>query len=260
MPTSFAVALLLLSTSCVLAQSPPRSGGDPLVVPMTLPIVFTSTLSADHAHPGDPVMAKTVQAVRTANGQTIPSGAKVAGHVLEANGFAYDKTTPYAQQRRSVLSLQFDSIQYGHMTIPLHVTVRAMADPLASGDAQRPKSTDLDSLGTLTQIGGDQRVPSQSEVVNMDGDVVGYNRHGGVYAHLIARGDCDASNVEVPIGIFSASACGLYGFAGVQATERGSAEQPSRLTLVSTHGSPKVWKSTTALLEVVSEQKAMASR
>lgn len=259
MSKSFAVALLFLSTPFVLAQSPLSDGDALLEAPTTLPIVFTRTLSADHVHPGDPVVAKTTQAVRLANGRTIPAGAKVSGHVLEANGFTYDKT-PYARQKVSELSLQFDSVQDGAIKIPLHVAVRAMADPLTSWDAQRPKSTDLDSLGTLTQIGGDQRVPSQSEVVNMDGDVVAYNRHGGVYAHLIAHNGCDGSNVEVSMGIYSASACGLYGFTGVTATEKGSAEQPSRLTLVSTHASPKLWKSTTALLEVVPEQRAVASR
>ncbi len=95
---------------------------------------------------------------------------------------------------------------------PLKVMVRAMADPLTSWGAREPKSSDLDSLGTVTQIGGDQLVPSQVEVVNMDGDVVAYNRRNGVYAHLIAHRDCDGSDNEVSVGIYSPSACGLYGF------------------------------------------------
>lgn len=246
-----ALPLLILSSSVVLAQGASPS----LEAPATLPVVFTKTISADHARAGDPVAAKTTQVVRLADGRTLPSGSRVNGHVLEASGFSYD-TTPYARQKASVLSIQFDSAQDGAVAIPLNVTVRAMADPITSWDAQRPKASDMDSLGTLTQIGGDQLVPSQSEVVDQNGDVVAYNRKGGVYAHLIAHSDCDGSEVEVSMGSYSASACGLYGFTGVTATERGSSAEPSKLTLVSTHGSPKLWKNTTALLEVVPTQQA----
>ncbi|HEY0162445.1 MAG TPA: hypothetical protein VGB69_07200 [Edaphobacter sp.] len=245
------LSALLLSSSFALAQAASPS----LEAPATLPVVFTKSISADHVRAGDPVVAKTTQAVRLTNGQILPSGSRVGGHVLEASGFSYDKT-PYAKQKASVLSIQFDSVQAGAATIPLHVTVRAMADPITSWDAQRPKASDIDSLGTLTQIGGDQLVPSQSEVVDQSGDVVAYNRKGGVYAHLIAHNDCDGSEVEVSMGSYSASACGLYGFTGVTAMERGSSAEPSKLTLASTHDSPKVWKNTTALLEVVPTQQA----
>ena len=51
-----------------------------------------------------------------------------------------------------------------------------------------PNPSNMDSLlKTVTQIGGDQLNPSESEVVDRTGDVVAYNRHGGVYAHLIAN-------------------------------------------------------------------------
>ena len=35
-----------------------------------------------------------------------------------------------------------------------------------------------------------RRVP---DGVGPDGDVVAYNRHGGVYAHLISNGHCDGN-------------------------------------------------------------------
>jgi hypothetical protein len=98
-------------------------------------------------------------------------------------------------------------------------------------------------------------------VTNEDGDVVAYSRHGGVYAHLIASAGCDGSDVEVSVGIYSASACGLYGFDRTSAEETGSLAQPSTLTLVSTHGSPKIWKDSTALLEVLpASPRTLASR
>jgi hypothetical protein len=251
------LSTLFLSSTIALSQG--ATSASSLQAPTTLPIVFTTTISADHSHIGDSVSARTNQSVRLANGMLIPSGTKISGHVVAASPFVYDKT-PYAHQKQSTLSIQFDSLQNGGSTLPLDITVRAMADPIASSDAREPKSSDLDPLSTVTQIGGDQLTPSQAEVVSNDGDVVAYNKHGGVYAHLIANGRCDGSTVEVPVGIYSASACGLYGFAGVSAQEMGSTAKPSTLTLVSSRTAPKIWKNSTALLEVLPNQQTVASR
>jgi hypothetical protein len=253
---------LFLSSAVAFAQA--GTGGTiapSLDAPTTLPIVFTNTISAGHSHTGDPVMAKTSQIVHLPNGTVIPSGSKILGHVVSANRFVYDET-PYAHQKQSTLSLKFDSVQIAGASVPLNVTVRAIADPVTSEEARTPTMPhDADPQGTMTQIGGDQLTPSQAKVYSDDGDVVAYNKRGGVYAHLIANNGCDASSVEVSVGIYSASACGVYGFASVSAQERGSEANPSNLTLVSTHLSPKIWKNSTALLEVLPENRqTVASR
>jgi hypothetical protein len=216
-----------------------------------LPIVFGDTISAAKSHPGDPVLARTTQVVRLANGKIIPAGTKIVGHVLAANAFVYDHT-PYAHQKSSELSIHFDSLSFDRTSMPLDITVRAMADPLASWHAREPGPSDMDPTETVTQIGGDQLSRWQAEVHNMNGDVVAYNKKGGVYAHLIANGRCDSSDVEVSVDIYSASACGLYGFTNISASEFGTSTNPSILTLVSTHTSPEIWKHSTALLEVLS--------
>jgi hypothetical protein len=248
---------LLVTSSAAFAQAahPPIF----LDAPTTLPIVFTKSVSAKGSHTDDSFTAKTTQIVRLADGEVIPSGAKITGHVVAATPFVYD-TTPYARQKASVLSLHFDSIEIGGQAVPLSVTVRAMADPITSEGARTPINHDIDPSGATTQIGGDQRYPWNAPVTNEDGDVVAYSRHGGVYAHLIASGGCDGSSVEVSVGIYSASACGLYGFDRTSAEEMGSVSHPSTLTLVSTHGSPKVWKNSTALLEVLPDQRSLASK
>jgi hypothetical protein len=215
-----------------------------------LPITFTKSVSADHAHTGDVVHAKTTQVINLPDGSIVSAGAEVIGHVAAASGFSYDKT-PYAKQREAVLEIRFDSLRVAGQDLPIRVTVRAMADPLASREARLPKPSDMDTFSAVTQIGGDELVPSQSEVVDQNGDVVAYNRRSGVYAHLIANGSCDASTNEVSVDIYSASACGLYGFTTVSAKETGSVSSPSRLSLVSTHTSPKIWKYSTALLELL---------
>lgn len=253
--TNVLLALLFCTASSAAAAAQPSQ----LASPATLPIQFTNTVRADRAHEGDVVLARTSQPVRLADGTNVPAGARVTGHVVAASGFVYDNTH-YAQQKAATLSIRFDSVQVAGAEVPLHVTVRAMADPVTTEAARTPKASDMDSLGTLTQVGGDQLVPSQDEVRDAHGDVVAYQQHGGVYAHLIASRGCDGTNVEVPVGIYSASACGLYGFTDVAATEVGSRTEPSTLTLVSTHTSPRIWKRSTALLETLptAEENATA--
>jgi hypothetical protein len=253
------VALFLSAAVCLAQGGKVATRASFLEAPATLPIIFVNTVSANHSHRGDTLLAKTTQPVRLTNGTIVPSGVRIIGRVDAASAFV-DDGTPYAQQKQGMLSIRFDSLQLDGLAIPLNVTVRAMADPITSWDAREPQSSDLDSLSTVTQIGGDLLTPSQKEVISRDGDVVGYNRGGSVYAHLIARGHCDGSTVEVSVGIYSASACGLYGFTRISAQETGSASRPSILTLVSSRISPKLWKNSTALLEVLPDQQPIASR
>jgi hypothetical protein len=218
----------------------------------TLPITFTQTVSAAHAKPGDVVLAKTTQAVKLTDGRDVPSGSVVKGHVLASTTFTYDKT-PYAKQAPGLLEIQIDSLQARGQTIPLHVSLRAMADPITTWGAYESKSSDLDPDATTTQVGGDLLTPSQNEILDRNGDVVGYNKKGGEFAHLIAnsRGpiQCDGGDTEQPVSRFSASACGLYGFAEASLTSFDS----SRIGLVSTHTTPQIWKHSTALLETMPE-------
>ncbi len=257
--TKLLAALLIVSSAAFAQTVPGQTPAVSLDAPTTLPIVFTNNIATKNAHPADPVTAKTTQVVRLEDGAVIPKGTKITGHVVAANPFVYD-TTPYAKQKASVLSIHFDSIEVEHKPIPLSVMVRAMADPITTEEAQTPINHDIDPSGATTQIGGDQRYPWNAPVTNEDGDVVAYSRHDGVYAHLIASGGCDGSSVEVSVGIYSASACGLYGYERTSAEEVGSLAHPSTLTLVSTHYSAKIWKYSTALLEVLPHQQTVASR
>jgi hypothetical protein len=229
----------------------------------TLPIQFERSVDSNHVQAGEGVVAKTTQQVRLANGQVLPAGAHVTGHVVAAKAFTFDKT-PYAKQQASTLTIRFDSIESKGETLPLQVYVRAMADPLTVWDADRPQATDMDPLSTRTQIGGDQVIPSQSEVRSQDGDTVGYNRHGGVYAHLIsAVGNgpisCDASDTEQSMGHFSASACGLYGYTDVTMLDAGKSGTASTLILSARRRSAKIWARSEALLEVLGDSSKMVS-
>ena len=239
-----------------LAQSG-SSASAALAPRTTLPVAFTKTIDANHATAGDPVTARTIQTIRLADGREVRSGAQVLGHVVSVQPFVVDKT-PYAKEKEGLLAIQFDSLATpSGEKIPLQVYLRAMADTFASTAALEPPPSDLDPLHSTTQVGGDILTPSQAEIVNQQGDIVGYNKRGGAYAHLIANSGrgaarCDASDTEQAMALFSASACGLYGFADLNLTSTGFESDSSTFTLTSRRRSPEIFRHSTALLEVVS--------
>ncbi len=255
MPVS-KLALFALFCSGIAAAQNGSVPGAALAPQTTLPITFTKTVDANHAKSGDPVTARTLQPVRLADGRQVKAGAQVLGHVTEAQPFIFGKS-PYAKKGQALLAIQLDSlvIPQGEK-IPLHVYLRAMADTFATSAAYEPRPSDEDPLHSTTQVGGDILTPSQNEILNRDGDVVGYNKRAGVYAHLIANvgagvTHCDGSNTEQAMAHFSTSACGLYGFRDVALTSSGFGSDSSTFTLTSRRRSPEIVRNSTALLEVV---------
>ena len=231
----------------------PESGH--LLPPNTiLPIVFTSTLDANRAKVGDRVLAKTIQVVKVP-GLVLASGSVLRAHIISAVPAIKPGNKTQASQN-SELGLHFDLIASNAVSIALDVYVRAMADPISSRTATEPYGdTKWDSDATVVQVGGDWLTPSQTDVISSDGRVVARNIKGGVYGKLqTATGNspsgCDASNSDESLAIFSVSACGLYGFGETRMEHSGRTFFPSTLLVSSPSGPARIWKGTTALLEV----------
>jgi hypothetical protein len=229
----------------------------------TISITFMKSVDANHVHVGDPVSAQTTQIVKLPDGQVVRAGSQVIGHVVTDIPFELDRT-PYAEQKQSRLGVHFDRIVDHGQQVPLTVYVRALADSTASWAAKQPTEYD-DDLHTSTQIGGDQLTPSRKGIVAQSGDVVSYQHRGGVYAHLIAnRGSspngCDSTDTEQSMNIFSASACGLYGFVGVSLAETGLQGAAGTVLLESDRRAPKIWAHSNALLEVMPSSSGLPSR
>jgi len=252
-----------LAASVVVAL--PSLGAAQLAIPneRSIPVDFSRTVSAAKAKSGDPVLAKTLEDVVLADGTTLRKGALVIGHVVEARGFTFDET-PYAVQQPSVLAVHFDTVRVGHQDVPLSVAVRAMANYLAVDEARTPPPSDLDFSGTLTQVGGDEVIPREIEVRSPGGDIVGYKRKQGIVAHLIparypSRGEwhqCGGTNTEEAVAIFSASACGLYGFAKLEMPDNGASSGTFRLE--SRRYTVKLYAGSAALLQVIEPSLARA--
>ncbi len=236
------------------------AAGAPVALPAqtTLPVVFSHTVSSKTVHAGEIVQARTTATVRL-NGRSIPAGALVTGHVLEAEPFIFDRT-PYAHQKPGVLAISFDAVDDWGTAIPLHATLRAQADHLASWDTAKPLATDIDPDHTTTQVGGDQVVPWQKPVRSSSGDVVGYLHGGFVYAHLIAGDGCNGSYTEQAMGIFSASACGLYGMPDDAFRNSIGGDGAPTIVLSSTRHTPEIHAHSNALLEEVVMPTQSASR
>lgn len=234
-------------TTALSAQAPSLSPKT------TIPISFTQSLDANKLPAGAIIHARTTQTITLRDGTRVRSGASVLGRVVSVTPFAFNKA-PYAKQAASVLSLQFDQLQDGARIIPLHVVLRAMADTFAAAETVYPQPASDDTLVTHTQVGGDQVIPSQNEVRSLDGDVIGFNRRDGIYAHLIpASGNapepCDGSDTEQSMGVFSASACGLYGLSGTRLQSVGRGNEPGVITLTSGRGAVQIHSHSAALLE-----------
>lgn len=214
-----------------------------------IPVSFEHSIDTRRAKAGDPVTAKTMQVIVLPDGKRIAKGSTLIGHVVAAEGFHFDQT-PYAHQKPSLLSIHFDTLRNGDATIPLNVSVRAIASTIDSREAAYPHSTDdTDHVGMMTLIGGTTFSPLDKMIQTEDGDAIGYNRRNGVFARLISSGSCNGTNTEQSIAIFSPDACGAYGFGGDYLADSGR-DGSGTFTLALRGHSVKLYAGSTALLQV----------
>ena len=256
--TGFTVIGLLLNPPCAMSATPTK------VPPGTaLPVRFVRSVDAKTARPGDRVIAKTLQIVILPVGQRLPKGTLLVGHVVDAQPYHFDPE-PYAHQKASSISIHFDQIVNGDFSLPVNLSVRALANTFESQWAPRPHYQDeTDGAGTMVLIGGDEFSPFDKTVRDDSGDVIAYNRKDGLFARLLPSDDpvsktrlnCSSTSTEQSVAIFSRDACGLYGFGSVSMPHAGRSGSGT-LTLVSRGRSIKLYAGSTALLQETEEPLA----
>jgi hypothetical protein len=227
----------------------PASRAVTLPAQTAIPVVFTHTENSGKAKAGDVVTAKTMQVVLLPNGDQIPKGSLVIGHVVEARSFNFDDT-PYAAQQPSYLAIKIDQVVDKSGPSSVIASVRALANHNDVEEALTPQGIDeSDSLGTMTMVGGAHYSPIDKHVTaGSEEDIVAYNKKQGVFAHLLAGGTgCPGTQTEQSVGIFSPDACGLYGF-GSEHLSGDSASGTFRLS--STHQTVILYAGSAALLQV----------
>ena len=227
----------------------PASRAITLPAQTTIPVVFTHTENAAKAKAGDVVTAKTMQVVLLPDGNQIPKGSLVIGHIIEARPFKFDDT-PYAVQQASYLAIKIDQVVDKSGPSSVAASVRAMADPISAQEARSPHGVDeTDYPGTVTLVGGAHYSPIDKHVTDgPDDDIVAYNKKQGVFAHLLPGGaSCPGTQTEQSVGVFSPDACGLYGFASVHLSEDSAS---GTFRLASTHHTVVLYAGSAALLQV----------
>ncbi len=217
--TRLAAALLV---SCTLL------GAQTLPPGTTLPVELGTTLNARSDKAGQKIEGKLKQEVRIARGQTVKSGSRVTGHMIstkKSGGFA--------------IVLQFDQLQDEHVTIPLNVSLRAMASSADVFQAGLPVGSNSDAESSdewvTKQVGGEYVFRGRGYVSSENGKA-GIWTGSGVWGRLAAGGDCQASDnnaTEQSLWIFSTNACGLYGFKDVTLGHAGDTPPIRQISLES---------------------------
>lgn len=250
----------ILVTAMLVSNVIPEQAAPASTTSNVIPIMFEEGIDASKAKSDDVVTASTIQTVWL-HGAEIRKGAKVVGHVVVARPFMFDPV-PYASQQPSILSIRFDKVITKDRTADVVVWVRALADPVDSRRAKAVEHFDEhDTVGTMVQIGGDTYRPNEEAVFSPQGDIVAYNRKGGVFARLLpgeygsrySHLRCEGTSTEEPVAIFSADACGLYGFKDVYMAGNGTGEQLGTFRLESRRHSVKLYKGSTALLQIMEQ-------
>src|SRR3984885_6237037 len=244
---TLALGVVTVAACAAAATVPAQSQALPQST--AIPVRFEHYVDTKKAKAGDAVTAKTIQVVVLPDGRSIAKGSVVVGHVVTVEAFHFDQT-PYTHQQPSMLSIHFDKLQTGDASIPVNLSVRAIASTIDSEEASRPHYLDeTDSVGTITLIGGAEFTPFDKLIQSGDGDAIGYNRKNGVFARLIASGHCGGSDAEQSVAIYSPDACGTYGFAGDYLANSGQ-DGTGTFTLAVRGRSVKLYAGSTALLQV----------
>ncbi len=187
-------AAVLMSAVVVTAQEIPAG--------TVIPVMMTSTIDSVKAKPGQVFSAKVMDDVPLPSGETIPVGAKVYGHVVQATsaegGSAWS------------LKLSFDRVVLKGHDVPIIANARALAAMMAVFESQVPlfePDTTPSSARMFAPVGGDAAFrpdnPEKSwgKLVKFSGDVP-----PGCGGRIDAEGGTGA------LWVFSPYACGVYGY------------------------------------------------
>lgn len=234
------LAAILILPAAATAQSPLPDG-------TILPISLDWGLSASKVHPGQQIRAEVMQDVP---GTSIRRGAKVLGHVVEVHLSGNGPAT---------LGFSFDSVVMHGQTIPIKANLRALASRLEVDEAQVPE--DMSSRGlneetwTTEQIGGDQDYRGGGPVA-AGLTTIGQPAPYGILAvpriqpGQPCRGVVAGATRPQALWLFSADACGLYGFPNLRIEHAGRTDPAGMIVLSAANGKLVLYGGTGMLLRV----------
>jgi hypothetical protein len=221
---------------------------EPIPAGTILPVSLNSDLRSDKGGSGATIIATVMQDVPLGRGETLRKGSKVTGHVVEA-------VTPGKGSDESKISFQFDQVRLGELTVPITITLRAVASR-SEVVAATPELTSPDYADYEIQIGGDQISYGEGGPVMVGSQVVGKYTRQGVLANVDqdlatpCRVKIDSNAQPRAFWLFSVNACGAYGFGDLTILHSGSTGPLGEVTLTSNGKAVKLAKGSAMLLRV----------
>jgi hypothetical protein len=130
------------------AQAQPAPTNPDNVIKGSFPVQLEKTLDSSKLKEGDTVICKTVTEVHSRSGWMIPSGAKVIGHVTQAQARVKGDA-------ESTLTIEFDKIEYGKdEEIPMKGTFQAIGPSL--GERQLDTAAEPHEMGVASRGGANR--------------------------------------------------------------------------------------------------------
>jgi hypothetical protein len=216
--------------AAILAFPLALTADDALPAGTILPVCLERSVNASKAHQGMEIRAKVMQDIP---GTSIRRGAEAIGHVVKVNSSSAGQAN---------LVITFDAVKSHGRRIPLKADLRALASFVEVEQAQVPE--DMASRGlneqtwTTEQIGGDQ-VYRGGGPVEEGSRAVGQPTPYGVLDSPLTqagepcRGVMDDANQPQAFWLFSADACGVYGYSHLRIAHSGRTEPVGTIDLVS---------------------------
>jgi hypothetical protein len=187
-------------------------------------VVLDQTVDSRVCQPGQIVIAEIAQEVPLGNKRVIRAHSKVLGEVTRVQNGA----------GAAQLGLRFDRIEFDRKQAAISAQARAVASPIeVTGTSQPKNGPGPRSDWTTVQVGNDVVYGNGGKIENEMGKVVGKAVPGGVLVTVSNRpgSQCEGmplSKTPQPIWVFSANACGVYGFRRFQ-FENGTDEKPGEI-------------------------------
>jgi hypothetical protein len=241
------------------------SAQEALPAGMTLPVALTSPLNSAKARPDDLIRARVMQAVSVTPGVTIPAGTEILGRVLETQP---DEGTGWR------ISIRFDRILAKGHEISAMTGLRALASLGELREAQLPLTGSEEHFANSAptrQVGGDitygtggpviEFGPEVGGIVLAGGTVIGRGTPDGAVARLstlpgsaCGAGSPDTSQLQ-SVWLFSASACGAYGFWNLTIQRSGMTSPRGIIVLRTSSKRVKLPRGTGLLLQTVDDSR-----
>jgi hypothetical protein len=223
------------------------------VIPLgtILPVILPA-ISSKKARAGDKIRAKLAQDVPLPGGGKIRQGTTLVGEVVSSTGGG--------PHQAASLAIRFDSVVERGKATRIQTNLRALASTMEVEDAQTPTSgpgeSDVYDWLSTRQVGGDVVYGKEGPVAR-GSKIIGKSTYQGVFVKALpstdggCRGEVAGNDRPQAVWVFSADACGVYGFGDLEIRHAGRTEPVGEIVLESKRGPVQMRGGSGALLRVV---------